>query len=94
MYFLKDIPIFVGIGYSEITKIYTNNQIPKNFSKKHRLTFDKKTHNSALSKSRIYIKYINYYIKRFKILSSRYRNKHKRFVFHISLICEIYNFQF
>ncbi|MEE1282391.1 MAG: IS5/IS1182 family transposase, partial [Acutalibacteraceae bacterium] len=32
-------------------------------------------------------------IKRFKILSSRYRNKRRRFALRVSLICGIYNFQ-
>ena len=73
--------------------VYYNSQIPKKSSKKHKLTLEEKAYNSAISKRRIYIEHINRYIKRFKILSSRYRNKRRRFALRVSLICGIYNFQ-
>lgn len=93
LHFSKDILILADTGYLGITKIHTNSQIPKKSSKKHRLTLDEKAYNSAISKRRIYIEHINRYIKRFKILSSCYRNKRKRFTLRVSLICGIYNFQ-
>lgn len=40
-----------------------------------------------------FIEHINRYIKRFRILSSRYRNKRRRFALRASLICAIYNLQ-
>ena len=52
-----------------------------------------KAYNQMISKRRIYIKHINCYIKRFRILSSRYRNRRKRFGLRAFLICGIYNFQ-
>lgn len=45
------------------------------------ITSEEKAFNSALSKRRIFIEHINRYIKRFRILSSRYRNKRRRFAF-------------
>ena len=57
------------------------------------LTAEEKAYNRMISKRRIYIEHINRYIKRFRILSSRYRNQRKRFALWASLICGIYNFQ-
>lgn len=93
LHFLKDTLILADTGYLGITKIHTNSLIPKKSSKKHQLTLNEKAYNTIISKRRIYIEHINRYIKRFKILSSRYRNKRRRFAFRVSLICGIYNFQ-
>ena len=62
-------------------------------SKNHKLTYEEKCFNRSLAKRRIFIEHINRYIKRFKILSSRYRNKRRRLALRTSLICGIYNFQ-
>jgi transposase len=93
LHFSKDTLILADTGYLGIKKLHTNSQIPKKSSKKHQLTSDEKAYNFAISKRRIYIEHINRYIKRFKILSSRYRNKRRRFALRVSLICGIYNFQ-
>ncbi len=91
--------IFIAIllladsGYQGICKYHSNSRIPVKSSKKHKLSAQDKEFNHNLSKERIYIEHINRYIKRFKILSSRYRNKRKRFGLRVSLICGIYNFQ-
>lgn len=72
LHFLNDILILADTGYLGITKIHANSQTPKKSSKKHPLTSDEKAYNFAISRRRIYIEHINRYIKRFKILSSRY----------------------
>lgn len=41
----------------------------------------------------IYIEHINAHIKKFKILSTRYRNKRKKHGLRMSLICGIYNYE-
>ncbi len=62
-------------------------------AKNHRLNDVEKVFNADLSRRRIFIEHINRYIKRFRILSSRYRNKRRRFALRASLICAIYNLQ-
>lgn len=49
--------------------------------------------NREVSRERIFIEHINRYIKRFRILSSRYRNKRIRFSLRATLICGVYNLQ-
>ncbi len=46
-----------------------------------------------MSKERIFIEHINSHIKRFKLLSTRYRNKRKKHGLRMSLICGVYNYE-
>jgi len=80
-------------GYQGICKYHSNSNTPVKSSKKHKLSAKEKEFNRNISKKRIYIEHINRYIKRFKILSSRCRNKRKHFGLRVSLICGIYNYQ-
>ncbi len=89
----EDILIIADKGYQEISDIHFNSLIPVKATKNHKLTNMERNFNSALSKRRILIEHINRYIKRFKILSSRYKNKRRRFALCSSLICAVYNFQ-
>ena len=44
-------------------------------------------------KGYIGIEHVNRHIKRFRIVSTRYRNKRRKFALRFSLICAIYNFE-
>lgn len=89
----EDILIIADKGYKGIFEIHFNSIIPIKATRNHKLTSEEKAFNSALSKRRIFIEHINRYIKCFRILSSRYRNKRIGFALRSSLICAIYNFQ-
>lgn len=78
-------------GFQGILEFHANSETPIKSSKKHKLTKEEKTYNHELSKRRIFIEHINAWLKRFKILSYRYRNKRLRHGLRISLICGIYN---
>ena len=93
VHFLPHINILADKGYQGISKLHSNSTTPIKASKNHKLSNDEKLFNSNLSKKRIHIEHINRYIKRFRILSGRYRNKRKKFGLRASLICGIYNFQ-
>lgn len=85
--------ILADSGYQGICNYHSNSEIPIKSSKNHKLSSKEKEYNRSLSKRRIYVEHINRYMKRFKILSSRYRNKRKKFGLRVALICGIYNFQ-
>ena len=87
------IELLADKGYLGILQLHKNSTLPVKASKNHKLTSVEKAYNRMVSKRRIYIEHINRYIKRFRILSSRYRNRRKRFTLRASLICGIYNFQ-
>lgn len=84
---------FVDKGYIGIEKIHSNSIIPIKASKKHSLTYNEKWYNSEVSKNRIVIEHVNAFIKKFKIFSTRFRNRRKNFKLYMSLICGIYNFE-
>ena len=54
---------------------------------------EEKQYNHTISKKRIYVEHVNRYLKIFRLLSSRYRNKRRSFALRVFLICGIYNFQ-
>ena len=89
----KENTIFIDKGYMGITKVHSNSIIPIRASKKHKLTSVEKWYNSEISKVRITIEHVNAFIKKFKITSTRYRNRRKKFKLYMSLICGIYNFE-
>ena len=93
VHFLPETEVLGDKGYQGIAALHTNSATPVKASKKHPLSPEQRKNNALLSKRRIYIEHINRYIKRFRILSSRYRNKRKKFGLRVSLICGIFNFQ-
>ena len=93
VHFSPKTEVLADKGYQGIVQIHANSTTPIKASKNCKLSFEEKKTNSLISKRRIYIEHINRYIKRLRILSSRYRNKRKKFGLRASLICGIFNFQ-
>ena len=79
--------------YIGITKIHFNSIIPIRASKKHKLSNEEKWYNNEISKIRISIEHVNAFIKKFKITSTRFKNRRKGFKLYMTLICGIYNFE-
>ena len=94
IYFRTATEALADKGFIGIQHIHVNSTVPKKSSKKNPLTKEERKENAEISKRRIYIEHTNRMIKRFHILSTRYRNKRKRFGLRASLICGIYNFQY
>lgn len=80
-------------GYTGLARLHPNCVIPKKGTKKRRLTAEEKRSNGQLAKRRIGIEHINRFLKRFRILSSRYRNKRRKFALRATLIAGLYNSQ-
>jgi len=80
-------------GYQGITDIHANSETPKKSSKLHKLTKEEKANNRRISGERIIIEHINAVIKVFKIMSYPYRNRRKRHLLRLSLICAIINYE-
>jgi len=83
----------VDTGYLGIEKIINNSEIPHKSFKKHRLTKKKKLENRNISSKRIIVENVIGSVKRFRILSERYRNRRKRFGLRFNLIAGIHNFE-
>lgn len=79
-------------GYVGITAIHPKSLLPKKQSKNKPLTEEEKRNNRIISRERIYVEHAIRFVKRFHILSERYRNRRKRFALRFSLLAGICNF--
>lgn len=80
-------------GYQGITAIHRNSETPKKKPKGGKLTKEEKRENCRISHERILIENINAKIKVFKIMKYPYRNRRKRHLWRLNLICGIINFE-
>ena len=78
-------------GYQGIEEIHSNTQLPKKKTKKNPLSKQDKKMNRDLSSNRVLNENVIGMLKRFKIISDRYRNRRKRFGLRFNLIAGIYN---
>ena len=85
--------IITDTGYLGLQKIHANTIMPKKRSKKNPLTAEDKKKNKELSSQRVLNEHVIGKIKRFKIISDRYRNRRKRFGLRFNLISGIYNYE-
>ena len=84
----------VDSGYTGILKLYPKNAlIPKKNTKNHKLTNEDKENNRTISKQRIIVENIIGDLKKFRILSDKYRCRRKRFSLRFNLIAGIYNYE-
>ena len=80
-------------GYQGIKKIHTNSRTPLKKIKNKKLSQAEKALNQQLAKDRIIIENIHRSLNIFRILSSRYRNRRRRFGLRFNLIAGIYNYE-
>ena len=80
-------------GYTGITAIHPNSLLQKKNRKNNPLTKEEKRTNRIISRKRIYVEHAIRFVKRFRILSERYRNRRKRFSLRFSLLAGICNFE-
>jgi hypothetical protein len=90
---LSSIKFITDTGYNGIDKFHNNSELPKKRSKKKPLTREDKLFNREVSSYRALNENIIGLIKRFKIVSDRYRNRRKRFGLRFNLIAGICNFK-
>jgi hypothetical protein len=86
-------------GYIGITELHGNSVLPKKRKRRKKgekervkLTKEEKAFNRQVSSERVTNEHVIGYIKRFRILAERYRNRRKRFGLRMNLICGICNF--
>jgi len=89
----ESILVQTDLGYLGIEKLHKNSLIPIKESKKHKLTKQEKAYNKKLARLRVVIEHINAKIKTFKIMAYPYRNRRRRHLLRMSLICGIINFE-
>lgn len=80
-------------GYQGINKIHSFSRIPVKKRANKVLNKEEKNFNRNLAKQRIVVENIHRNLKVFRILSSRYRNRRRRFGLRFNLIAGIYNYE-
>jgi len=87
----KDTKAETDSGFQGIKEIHQNSEHPKKKPKNGELTDEEKDENRRISRSRISNEHAIGFLKRFRILSERYRNRRKRFGLRLNLIAAICN---
>jgi len=80
-------------GYQGIKDYHQNSYIPRKKPKNGQLSLLGKNYNRTLAQKRIVIEHVNRSLKIFKILSSRYRNRRRRYGLRCNLLSAIYNYE-
>lgn len=83
----------VDTGYTGIKKWHSNSRVPIKGCKKKPLSQADKRINQHIASERALNENVIGCLKRFKILSDRYRNRRKRFSLRFNLIVGIYNLE-
>jgi len=81
-------------GYQGIKKYHNNTLTPKKKPRSSGLSQEDKLQNKQIAQQRIIIEHINRKLKIFRILSEKYRNRHKRFGLRFNLIAGLYTADF
>lgn len=89
----KKTELLADKGYQGITKIHDNSRTPIKKSKGKSLSKEQKNFNKRLAKERIVVEHVHRRLKIFRIFSSRYRNRRRRFGLRLNLIAGIYNYE-
>jgi len=92
-YLHKSKKIKADSGYQGLQKLHSESDLPKKGSKKNPLTKEDKAKNKQQAKKRVVVEHVIGWIKRFKIISTRYRGRRKRFGLRFNIICGIYNYE-
>jgi IS5 family transposase len=88
----EKIELLADKGYQGVNKIQANSRIPMKRPKKKSLNKEQKKFNRQLAKERIIVEHVHRRPKIFRILSSRYRCRRRRFGLRFNLITGIYNY--
>jgi len=88
-----DIKAVTDTGYQGIQKLHGKSELPKKKPKKNPLTKEDKKKNQDIASERVVNENVIGALKRFKIISDKYRNRRRRFGLRFNLISAIYNME-
>jgi hypothetical protein len=91
--FQANTPVLTDSGYQGLQKLYPHCQVPQQKPRKQALTQEAKQSNKILSSERVLNENVIGRLKRFKIISDRYRNRRRRFGLRFNLIAGLYNYE-
>ena len=83
----------VDTGYVGVQRFHVNSVVPVKCSEKKPLSMADKVFNRKVSSEWVLNEHVIGLVKRFKIVSDRYRNRRKRFGLRFNLIAGICNYE-
>lgn len=89
----SEIKLLADKGYQGVNRYHQASVIPHKKTKKKPLTFQQKAENRQQSQARVVVENVIRCLKVFRILSSRYRNRRRRFSLRANLIAGLYNYE-
>ena len=89
----KETKAGVDSGYQGLQREHANISLPTKKTKRKPLTKENKRANREQARERILVENVIGWLKRFRLLSERYRCRRKRFGLRLSLISGIYNWE-
>jgi DDE superfamily endonuclease len=89
----ENVKILADTGYQGIQKIHSNSTTPIKRKRNEVLTTEQKDFNHNLSSKRIVVENVIGFLKKFHIVSDRYRNRRKRFGLRFNLIASFHNYE-
>lgn len=90
---LQRVQLLADKGYQGINRYHSNSCIPHKKPRKGKLTSEQKQQNKEHDRLRVRVENVIRHLKIFRILSSRYRNRRKRFSLRVNLIAGLYNYE-
>ena len=91
--FRETAEVIADSGYQGPRNEHANTSLPTRKSKKQPLTREQRCKDREQSRKRILIENVMGFLRRFKIIADRYRNRRKRFGLRFNLIAAIYNME-
>jgi hypothetical protein len=83
--------LIADLGFQGLQKLFLYVILPYKRSKLKDLTPEQKEYNQKISRKRSLVERVIGWLKRFKIISNRYRNNPKKFPEQFDLICAMFN---
>lgn len=90
---VQQVQILADKGYQGIHRYHNNSYIPHKKPRKGKLSPEQKQQNHEQASLRVPVENVIRNLKIFRILSSRYRNRRKRFGLRVNLIAGLYNYE-
>lgn len=89
----ENICLLGDAGYQGLQKEHANSQTPLKKPKGKPLSEEQNRANRQLSRRRISVENVIRYLKIFRIIAERYRNRRRRFGLRFNLIAGLYNYE-
>lgn len=78
-------------GYQGLKKRHARSRTPHKRTRRKELTREQRWENRRLASARITVEHVIRRLKVFRVLSSRYRHRRRRFGLRLNLIAALYN---